>query len=489
MIQFIRVTLWLTVTLLALSRSAGFSNTLLVWPDAPNGRLYRIDVQEGRLETEIQPTIWQVLGEVQMKNVAADAFPPAMRVTCLPVGTSRFRYLLVDCTQQVYRFDMQTRTLERLDNTFFRGYNCYSTKFLRRDTLYSVGGYGFWHTNNILSYYKAINQEWESVNPTANAPHSIYQGFNGYLPEQDRFFSALSLYQNDSENKGAFTWSDSVYAYSFSKKTWERLGQLTPEVHQQIPDDFIEKATWFQVGQYFLLKYYKSPQTFFLIVDPVRNEARIWRDTRKVLANLSDTYNNNIPGSYVWHSVLYFRRYATGVTGKTIEVIRLPIAELWRNSTVIGTFYEPAKTDNRGWFYAVSIILFIGGAGAVFWFRKSGKSKAVPTLVDLPYPGSLNEREKELFDALLKADTPEGLTGDEVYEVLAIDNNTKSIENQRKIRSEVIKSINQKLKTEWGIDEAVKRIPTALDQRIFTFILKPQVLNQMRKNQPERRIE
>ena len=454
---------------------------LLVWPDAPNGRLYRIDVQEKRLETEIQPNVWQVLGAVQMKNVSTDAFPPATRVTCLPVGTSHLRYLLVDCTQQVYRFDPQTRTLERLDNTFFRGYNCLSAKFLRRDTLYSVGGYGFWHTNNILSYYKSINHEWESVNPATNAPHSIYQGFNGYLPENDQLFSALSFYQNDSENKGAFTWSDSVFAYSFRKKTWEQLGKLTPAFREQIPNDFIEKATWFQVGRYFLLKYYKSPQTFFLIVDPIRNEARIWRDTRKLLANLSDSYENDVPGGYVWHNALYFRRYATGVTGKTIEVIRLPIADVWRNSTSIGAFYEPIKTDNHRWLYAVLIAMLVLGTGVVFWLRKSGKSKTVLTSADLPYPNSLIDRERNLFDALVKTD----LTGDEVYEVLAIDNNTKSIENQRKIRSEIIKAINLKLKAEWGIDEAIERIPTALDKRIFTFVLKHEVLNRIQRNQRE----
>ena len=364
---------------------------------------------------------------------------------------------------------------------FFGVTNCLSAKFVRRDTLYSIGGYGFWHTNNILSYYKSINNEWESVNPATNAPHSIYQGFNGYLSATDRLFSALSFYQNDSENKGAFTWSDSVFAYSFRKKTWERLGKLTPAFREYIPDDFVEKATWFQVGRYFVLKYYKSPQTFFLIVDPIRNEARIWRDTRKLLANLSDSYENDVPGSYVWHNALYFRRYTTGVTGKTIEVIRLPIGDVWRDSTSIGAFYEPIKPVSYRWLYAVLIVLLVFGAGVGFWLRKSGKSKTVLTSAELPYPNSLIDKERNLFDALVKTD----LTGDEVYEVLAIDNNIKSIENQRKIRSEVIKAINLKLKAEWGIDEAIERIRTTLDRRMVTYALKKSVLNRMQATQPE----
>lgn len=433
----------------------------------------------------MQPNVWQSLGAVEMKNVLPDAFPPNTRVTCLPVGTGSFRYLMVDCTQEVYQFNTQTRILERLDKTFYRGYNCHSTKFLRRDTLYSVGGYGFWHTNNILSYYKSSNHEWESVNPIANAPQSIYQGFNGYLPKNDCFFSALSLYQNDSENKGVFTWSDSVYAYSFRKKTWERLGQLTQEFRQQIPDDFIEKATWFQLDSYFILKYYKSPQTFFLLVDPIRNEARMWRDTRKLLANLSDTYDNNIPGSYVWNNALYFRRYATGVTGKTVEIISLPMASLWKESSPIGAFYKPINTGNSRWLYGLLGALAILGLGTIVWLRKPGNSSlkaAINSQSDTLYPDSLNQQERLIFDALLKASPTTGLTADDLNELLQI--NEKAPDNQRKIRAEVIKGMNFKLKHQWKIDEAVMRIPTTLDRRIYTYILNEQVLNRIQTQAP-----
>ncbi len=348
---------------------------MLVWPDEPNGRLYRIDVEKKRMETETQPNVWQVLGVVQMKNVVSDAFPPVTRVTCLPIDQDRFRYLLVECTQQVYRFDYQNRILERLDETFYRGYNCFSAKFFRQDTIYSFGGYGFWHTNNIQSYYKSASHEWESISQSTNAPRSIFHGFNGYIRENDSFFSALNFYENDSENKGAYTWTDSVYSYSFAQKKWNRLGRITEVIHQNLPDDLIEKSTWFQVGQYFLLKFHKSTYENFLIIDPVHNEARIWKNAHTQITTLSEKYDSEtgIHRSYVWNNALYFRRDVTGVTGNTTQIIQLPVTDLWKESTPIGAFYEPINAGTSRWLYGLLGALVILGLGTTFWFRNAGQ--------------------------------------------------------------------------------------------------------------------
>ncbi len=455
---------------------------MLIWPDEPNGRLYRIDVQKKTLEAETQPNVWVILGDVQLTGVSADAFPPVTRVTCLNTGNNRFRYLLVDCTQQVYRFDRQTRTLERLDKTYFRGYNCYSAKFLRRDTLYSFGGYGFWHTNNIQSYYKAANQEWESLNPLADAPRTIYRGFNGYLPENDSFFSALSFYQNDSENKGAFTWNDSLYTYSFRQKTWKRVGLLTSTVKQRLQSDLVQKASWFQVGRYFILKYYESPQAIFLIVDPIRNETRIWKDTHKLLANLGDNYEDDVQRSYVWNGALYFRRTVTGATGTTIQSVRLSIDDLWKRSETIGPFYAPPGTHNMLRYGLIAVVLFVSGV-VVLRLRRSTKS-IVPAighqqlLYNTPHPDSLNNQERDVFNALLKTTDANGLNADQLNDILTVSD--KAPDNQRKIRADVIKSLNLKLKLQWGIEEAVERKATTLDRRMYTYILKSDVKNRVR---------
>ncbi|GAB3564758.1 hypothetical protein GCM10027578_10850 [Spirosoma luteolum] len=475
----------LSVLFVIVCQRVGYADPFLVWPDAPNGRLYRIDVEKALLEAETKTTAWQTLGSVQMDASIRRELPPAARVTCLPDKTEDVCYFLVDCTQQVYRFDKRSRTLNRLDKTYYRGYNCFSVKFMRQDTIFSFGGYGFWHTNNILSYYKAAGREWESINPSTDSPQSIYRGFNGYIRKSDRFFSALSYRQNDSENKGTFTYADSVYAYLFKEKTWKRLGIVTQAVKKYLPADVFQKASWYQIDDYFVLTYYTTPFTRFVIVDPVKNEVRVWDDTNKLLKNENSEEGSKGEMSYVWQADLFFRYEPTATTGNAVQLIRFPIARLWKNGRSIGPFYEPVGSRKYNWAYLSVLAGLLVLGGTLVWFRKRQTETVAPVIPDSPvpvplYPDSLTDKEKQLFDALLQAGPSEGLTTQRMNDIL--DLNDKSLDNQRKIRAEVIKGLNLKLKLQWNIAEAVERIPTKLDQRIFNYVLNEQVLSRIQNN-------
>lgn len=477
MTPLLRLTICISTLLIIISNALPAFAITLTWPDYPDGRLYRIDVQQKTLEAETQPNVWTKLGAVELKNVVEDAFPPVTRVTCLNTDGGRFRYLLIDCTQQVYLFDTQKHTLERLDKTFFRGYNCYSAKFLRKDTIYSFGGYGFWHTNNILTYYSAATKEWESLNPLSNAPRAIHRGFNGYLPENDTFFSAMSLYQSDSESKGAFTMDDSVYTYSFKQKIWQCIGLLKPDFKKTIQIDYAQVGTWFQAGRYFMLKYYKSPTTFFILVDPIRNEARSWKDNYKILSNEVDNDETNTLHNYIWNNKFYFRRNVISAKGSMVRVVSLSLDDLWKNSQKISTFYEPIYKPNYWWLYGLLGALLLGSS-AVFWFKKTDKSKTnfnniTPDSLDTVYPNSLNEQERHVFDAFIKASDTGGLNVEQLNDLLQIGD--KSQDNQRKIRAEMIKNVNLKLKLQWGIEEAIERKATLLDRRMYTYTIKAAV--------------
>jgi hypothetical protein len=52
----------------------------------------------------------------------------------------------------------------RLDATLYDGYNFDDIKFIYHDTLFSVGGFGFWRNNGQVRYF-AENNEWELLFP------------------------------------------------------------------------------------------------------------------------------------------------------------------------------------------------------------------------------------------------------------------------------------------------------------------------------------
>lgn len=54
--------------------------------------------------------------------------------------------------------------LRRLDNSQFKGFNFFAYQFVRKDTLFSIGGYGFWRYDNTLTYFDEKNKGWEIYN-------------------------------------------------------------------------------------------------------------------------------------------------------------------------------------------------------------------------------------------------------------------------------------------------------------------------------------
>ena len=70
-------------------------------------------------------------------------------------------FLLVNGTGRVYKaIEMKDDKIAftRVDSTEFLGYNFGSYNFYCNDTLYSYGGYGFWHMNGHLRYFNKENQ-------------------------------------------------------------------------------------------------------------------------------------------------------------------------------------------------------------------------------------------------------------------------------------------------------------------------------------------
>jgi hypothetical protein len=469
-----RLFLCFSVVCWLVTAAAVAQSRLLTWPDHPGGRLYRIDVQRWVLEAETLPEVWQTLGPVNRVGVDAGDFPGDVKVVALPdKGTAR--YLLVDCTQQVYRFDFATRTLTRLDRTFYRGYNCDATRFVRRDTLYCFGGYGFWRTHNAMTYYKAGSREWESLNPRTNAPPSLHRGFNGYLPAQDRYLSTLNAYVNDSENRGIHHYDFNVYAYSFGEHRWHTLGRITAGLRERLNFDLYHQSQAFWTGRYFILQHYARPRQVLYLVDPVRNEVRRWEDREKLLTNFAIENRPN----FAWNDTLVIARLPEGARDPGFQRLRLPVAKLWREAQPLGAFYEPIgppePSPRSWWLGGVALAALLGTGGWALWRarrRKLAPPEPKPA-ADAGILENLTDLERAVFVALLEARDAGGLTGERLHEILGVAD--KMPENQRRIRHQTLKSLNTKLKFLLGVDEAVQRIPTSIDRRMYIYQLKPEV--------------
>ncbi len=431
----------------------------LIWADYPDGRLYKIDLSNQSLFMETSPNVWVNLGKVTAININENDFPPVVRVNSFESNSDKqSRTFLIDCTNQAYRFSFKTRVLERIDKTYYRGYNCLATKFMRKDTLFSFGGYGFWQTTNIQTFFKNSTNEWESYSPQNDAPKAINDGLNGYIPQKDVFFSAFNTFHSDSENQGKPQIDYGVYVFSFKDKTWQKEGEIDASKFKEFGLDKTRPFTLW-TGKYFLIKYYDVPQGKIRLADPINNELYTWTDTKKLFDNKVEDPEHEMLRFYCWHDTLYFYNY-TDNKNKEIRKIRLSINQIKRESVSVSNFYETGMNLNMILMLSMGGILLIIGGIYILKNRKKD-TRSTENVAVSPF----NSQERIVLKALIEHYENGGLENQEIHELLRITHKTS--ENQRKIKNEFIRSLNAKLMVIYGINESVIRTPTDLDKRFF----------------------
>ena len=122
-------------------------------------------------------------------------------------------------TGKVFKLDTISGVLTRVDETYHHGYNFDSYQFVRKDTIYSFGGYGFWMQNNIMTYFSDVRKEWSLY---TRAPFPLT------MPDLDSRRFQIANY--DRANDILFILSTgNVYGFQFGKRTWKNYGRVNEE--------------------------------------------------------------------------------------------------------------------------------------------------------------------------------------------------------------------------------------------------------------------
>lgn len=449
------------------------TSTYLTWADYPDGRLYRIDTEKKILEQEINTDTWQRLATVNFVGIYPTDFVKEARVISIEIPHQKTeRYLLIDCSNQVYRFSFKNLTLTRIDSTFYRGFNCLSTRFMRKDSLYSFGGYGFWQTNNIQTYFQTNNHEWESILPTNLPPRAINHGLNAYVANQDVFFSAYNSFHSDSKNIGKSEYDEDAFMYSFQTKAWKNVGAVSNlKVIEVLTKKDKTPIIW--TGKYFLLEYKEDAVIKFLLIDPIKNLVLVWQDNQKAFGSqIAKTVEENPFALYCWHDTLYFVNETENV--KPLIRHKIAIQTMLKEATYDGSLYGGILAI---WYWALAFVFGILLLGFLLMrFRR----KEIKLVIDNSQPAVLvtfNEIEEKII-AVLKANVDGlGVDSNQINDLLQI--NDKLPDNQRKIRNDFIKALNQKLMEVYQVEEAIIRKPSVHDKRYHYYQLSKIVFDKM----------
>jgi len=120
-------------------------------------------------------------------------------------------------TGHVFGLDTAANTISRLDNTVHSGYNFDAYQFVRKDTIFSFGGYGFWMENNLLTYFSGLRKEWNVYSVGAFPP---------YNPDFTELPTYKFSFYDRSEDALYVLRMNEFWKFSFEQSSWMMLGSL-----------------------------------------------------------------------------------------------------------------------------------------------------------------------------------------------------------------------------------------------------------------------
>jgi len=360
------------------------------------------------------------------------------------VKTSDGVFISLDGTGRVFRVTpdrSKKYRFVRLDSTHYIGYNFGSFVFSFRDTIFSLGGYGFWHYNGQLRYFRSNSSGWELM-PVNRRVQVIWPDLAAFLDlrndavwylhrtnHPEAFKEAGSDFQDKEEN--------TVFRLDLNRKAWEKYGAITPEFMPLANQMLVIGATpWGPLVQV-------SPPAGFrtLLVDYAANKVYELTDqlrTKSIQAAISSKEGilNNSPVTQYHQDSLHI----LSVDGSHSS-FRLTLAD-FRETDI--SVYEPAGDTlipfGRSAWVTVGILLAgLTGGVVMSWVffrreRPSENDEAAEPEVFTPWETRILKAFQSRPDQML--------TVEEMDELLETTKRTKEVQNQR--RSSITRSINHK---------------------------------------------
>jgi hypothetical protein len=411
---------------------------------SPDHSLFKIDINSGILSQDAPKKSKTELGKIQDWESIKSELPGDFGVNAFYQADSIL--ITIPGTGQIFSLDLANLKLNRLDQTFFRGYNFNASQFFRKDTLFSIGGDGFWLKHSIITYYNPQTSEWAFYKFQKDNKHPSKNKFSGYSKEQDAFFSSfLEVDENLKNNKVPFR------IYSFKNDNWEEKGFLSAPIIDIAKNNY--RTIW--TGKYLFLIFDNSGSKYY-IAEPFQNMLYEHKST-------NDQFYLNNSELYFQNGKIFSRSMAS--TGKIDKIYfdSLSVDSLVKQSSLIGPVYEYNDFSNRNIGITSGTLLVL--IGSFFYYRKRKKLKMIDSTLT----------EVELLVVKKFINQPIGIktTSIELNNLLEIS--TKTYDNQRQIRYRVIGAINQKLRKDLDSKHLIFRSSNIEDKRMMDYYINPEI--------------
>jgi hypothetical protein len=423
------------------------------------------------------------------------------------IRTDSNLYVFVQSTSRLYKAvsrDSQFIRFQRIDSTLGLFYNIGSYQFSDGEDVYSYGGYGFWKTNGLLRKFNFRHGEWDVV----PLEREIVAQFNPsnliwYDAKNRQLHVPFQLFVNDGVKQIRHTYGQvdvNTWVLDIPSQKWIQTGTVNPALPRAA--EKVNEDVHFQT---------KNGLVFESLFQLIRLDYKNNVFSQTGIHPVTQTLNRNtylFDLEYQIGDTVYYMNSETGKED-SVYIGGLPVIQ---SADLVGS-------SNTIPFITTGLLAIVA-SGLLIWRRKNGrKSGQVISPIDLseslspeepeldeivakatqnpvllhpvdtspaesPAPSKtspFNATEKEVILLCLQRSEAGGHVDlEEINHVLGIKNKSKGL--QKKVRSEVFNSINNKFRSfsnsTSGLIESVRNKD---DKRYFDYFIEPEHFSAVRE--------
>lgn len=370
------------------------------------------------------------------------------------VKTKKGLFITVDGTGKVFKaiqINNNSIRFDRIDSTRHFGNSYWSIDFSYNDTLFSFGGYGFWHTNGQLRRFNS-GMEW-SIEKVHNIKHVINFIYN-YLPKKHKiYYIEQPIHEEETFfQKNGHT----AIVFDLEKKENIILGQINPILHLAyniMIDAPSLNGTIIHSDNGLLLLDFEHNKVFKL-----KNKNIIEALSQKADLKLQNTFENG--------GTIYYTNYPD----ERLNSISISINDFEKEPY---NLYESSFDENSNYINGIEILslfillLIIYIIWSKIYKTNSNKNK----YIIVKEANEFSSIEATIIEKLIeKSKNESNFTVDDMNTYLGTKN--KSIEIQKSIRTEAINRINHKFNENCNINTSlIQRVRSPNDARYMNYLI------------------
>lgn len=158
----------------------------------------------------------------------------------------------------------------RIDNSYKHKLQYGSLEFIRNDTIFRYGGYGFFENRNFFTYYNREINGWEFFNIKGEIIPEELSSFFYYITKDNIYILGGKIY--DKFNNDITYKNYNSYKFDFETKKWEYLGKLNNHIERNLTIP-LDNDTFFSfnkqngnilkinINSNLIEEFYKTPTT------------------------------------------------------------------------------------------------------------------------------------------------------------------------------------------------------------------------------------